>query len=82
MSDVNVTPSPNVIDVSVDDGNVMVEISHTGPQGAAGPSGASGGGGPAKTYIQQANPGTQTIEYLWIELDGSGNVKTFWIYTP
>lgn len=78
--DVNVTAAENVIDVEVGDDTVLVQIGHTGPQGAQGPAGS--GGGPAKTYIQQADPGAQAIEYLWVELDGSGNVKTFWIYTP
>lgn len=78
--DVNVTATQNVIDVSAGDETIVVEVSHTGPQGAQGPAGS--GGGPAKTYIQQADPGAQISEYIWIELDGSGNVKTFWVYTP
>lgn len=54
--------------------------SSPGAQGPPGPQGPPGAAGPQNLFVQQVDPG-MTSPGLWIELDGSNNVKTFWVET-
>jgi len=65
MGSVEVDITENVLDVTVSDDGVVVEVSHTGPQGPPGPSGS--GGGPAKTYVQATDPSGVGSEFIWVD---------------
>lgn len=51
-----------------------------GADGADGVDGVDGAPGPANLFVQETDPGL-TMNGIWVETDGSGNVVTMWIET-